>query len=71
MTIYWIFMKHMFLLKRYTANHVPFELGVDFNDDEVCTAETSPLTCEFLVVNSATISGGGGITGFSLCYTQT
>ena len=64
-------MKHMFLLKRYTANHVPFELGVDFNDDEVCTAETNPTTCEFLVVNSASISGGGGITGFSLCYTQT
>merc|ERR1711953_462465 len=50
---------------------VPFELGVDFNDDEFCTAITSSLTCEFMSGSSASTTGGGGILGFSLCYTQT
>lgn len=48
---------------------VPFELGVDFNDDEFCTAKTGANTCEY-GVSSATAAGGGGILGFSLCYAQ-
>merc|ERR1719510_42738 len=50
---------------------VPFELGVDFNDDEVCTANTGSATCEFMSGKTASTTGGGGILGFSLCYTQT
>lgn len=53
------------------SHHVPFELGVDFDDDEHCTAKTGVVTCEFLVAASTTAAGSGGITGFSLCYTQT
>lgn len=47
----------------------PFELGVDFDDDEVCTAITDTKTCESLI-SSASVGGGGGILGFSLCYVQ-
>merc|ERR1711874_555394 len=50
---------------------VPFELGVDFNDDEFCTAVTAGNTCEFISGSSSSTTGGGGILGFSLCYTQT
>merc|ERR1711953_305577 len=50
---------------------VPFELGVDFNDNEVCTVNTGGATCEFASGASASTNGGGGILGFSLCYTQT
>merc|ERR1711997_405443 len=52
------------------SHHTPFELGVDFNDDEHCTAKTGTKTCEFPVAASTSIAGSGGITGFSLCYTQ-
>merc|ERR1712020_866539 len=50
---------------------VPFELGVDFNDDEFCTAVTAGNTCEHASGSSTSTTGGGGILGFSLCYTQT
>jgi hypothetical protein len=50
---------------------VPFELGVDFNDDEHCTAVTAGNTCEHASGSSTSTTGGGGILGFSLCYTQT
>lgn len=49
---------------------VPFELGVDFNDDEFCSANGGE-TCEFISGAGAALTGGGGILGFSLCYTQT
>ena len=55
----------------FAALSVPFELGVDFNDNEVCTANTGGATCEFMSGASASTNGGGGILGFSLCYTQT
>jgi len=48
---------------------VPFELGVDFDDDEICTAVTNPVTCEALI-EASSLGGGGGILGFSLCYVQ-
>lgn len=48
---------------------VPYELGVDFNDDEICSANTNALTCESQVTK-ASVGGGGGILGFSLCYAQ-
>ena len=54
----------------FAAPSVPFELGVDFNDDEVCTANTGGATCEFQSGTAAKTTGGGGILGFSLCYTQ-
>ena len=54
----------------FAALAVPFELGVDFNDDEVCTANTGGATCEFMSGKTASTTGGGGILGFSLCYTQ-
>ena len=69
-TIHCIFIKHIILLKRFTAHHVPFEVAVDFNDEELCSAKTGTATCEFLVAASTSIAGSGGITGFSLCYTQ-
>jgi len=53
------------------SHHVPFEVAVDFNDEELCSAKTGTATCEFLVAASTSIAGSGGITGFSLCYTQT
>ena len=55
----------------FAALSVPFELGVDFNDNEVCTANTGGATCEFASGAGAAVNGGGGIVGFSLCYTQT
>lgn len=48
---------------------VPFELGVDFDDDEHCTADDSPVNCEPIIKNES-LGGGGGILGFSLCYVQ-
>jgi len=47
----------------------PFEVGVDFDSHEVCTARTDSNTCESQVSISNT-GGGGGILGFSLCYIQ-
>ena len=47
----------------------PFELGVDFDDQEVCSANETPDECEALV-ESESKGGGGGILGFSLCYVQ-
>ena len=55
----------------FAALAVPFELGVDFNDDEFCTAVTAGNTCEHASGSSSSTTGGGGILGFSLCYTQT
>jgi len=52
------------------ALSVPFEIGVDFNDDEFCSANTNALTCESQVTKNS-VGGGGGILGFSLCYAQT
>lgn len=49
---------------------VPFELEVNMDDDEMCTANTSGVTCEFQSGTAVAATGGGGITGFSLCYTQ-
>ena len=52
------------------ALSVPFELNVDFNDDEFCTAETSAVTCEFAASNVADTMGAGGILGFNMCFQQ-
>jgi len=54
---------------------VPFELAVDFNDDEFCTTNLDADNCEFVGGNAASAAqkvlvGGGGILGFSLCYQQ-
>jgi hypothetical protein len=49
---------------------VPFELAVDFNDDEYCTANDSGKICEMYTDKAAATTGGGGILGFSLCYAQ-
>lgn len=49
---------------------VPFELGVDFNDDEFCTAKTDAKTCEFYGGAAVGVVGAGGILGFNLCYAQ-
>ena len=54
---------------------MPFELGVDFNDDEFCTAIASADKCEWYGGSAASAAqkvlvGGGGILGFSLCYNQ-
>jgi hypothetical protein len=49
---------------------VPFELAVDFNDDEFCSDRASGKKCEFYSGAGAALTGGGGILGFSLCYTQ-
>ena len=54
----------------FSALSVPFELGVNFNDDEKCTNKTGGATCEFASGAGADVTGGGGILGFSLCYTQ-
>ena len=53
-----------------SALSVPFELAVNFNDDEYCTNKTGGLTCEFASGAAVGTNGGGGILGFSLCYTQ-
>ena len=52
------------------ALSVPFEIAVDFNDDELCTANDAATNCEFQVGNAADTTGGGGILGFSMCYQQ-
>ena len=52
-----------------SAYNVPFELGVEFDDSEVCADDETPDECE-AVVTSESIGGGGGILGFSLCYVQ-
>lgn len=49
---------------------VPFELSVDFNDDEFCSANTNGILCEFHSGAAAITTGGGGILGFSMCYQQ-
>lgn len=49
---------------------VPFEVGVEFDDSDVCSAATDLQTCESLHEAAAAISGGGGNLGFSLCYIQ-
>jgi hypothetical protein len=49
---------------------VPFELAVDFNDDEFCSNKASGVKCEFYSGKSTSTTGGGGILGFSLCYAQ-
>jgi len=49
---------------------VPFELAVDFNDDEFCNAKTDAKTCEYYGGADHAVTGGGGILGFSLCYAQ-
>ena len=59
----------------FVALSVPFELAVDFNDDELCNANDGPDNCEFYGGNAAdaaqkVLVGGGGILGFSLCYAQ-
>ena len=53
----------------YVAWQTPFEVGVDFDSHEVCTANTSAATCESQQTAS-NVGGGGGILGFSLCYIQ-
>jgi len=53
---------------------VPFELGVDFNDDEFCTTIDDSQTCEWFsgtAKANQNLVGAGGILGFSLCYYQT
>ena len=51
------------------AYTTPFEVGVTFDNHEICTARTDPTTCESQVAAS-NLGGGGGILGFSLCYVQ-
>ena len=58
------------IIRFFLALAVPFELAVDFNDDEFCSAKTSGKICEFYSGAGAALTGGGGILGFSLCYTQ-
>ena len=58
------------ILSNHLAAVVPFEVGIDFDDDEVCTANTAANTCEFLGTTGA-VTGGGGILGFSIAYKQT
>ena len=53
----------------FSAYNVPFEVAVDFDDEEVCTANTDVKACE-PYVTAAAVGGGGGILGFSLCYVQ-
>lgn len=48
---------------------VPFQVGVDTDDYEVCTANANGDNCEE-ATGPANTGGGGGIVGFSLCYTQ-
>lgn len=45
------------------TNVTPFKVGVNFDENEVCSAIDDAMTCEFEM-------GPGGIVGFSLCYTQ-
>lgn len=52
------------------ALSTPFEISVDFNDDELCTANTDATTCEWTAGSAANLVGGGGILGFSMCYQQ-
>merc|ERR1712141_628765 len=47
---------------------VPFNVGVNFDQDEFCTVNTDGDTCEFLGTIAA--AGGAGSVGFSLCYVQ-
>ena len=64
-----ITVKENLIVEFLVAYMVPFELGVDFDDAEVCTADTDPTTCE--PMNLAEEAGNaGGILGFSLCYVQ-
>ena len=62
-------MKPIHYFQHILAYNVPFELGVDFNDNEFCQTDETPDECESLV-ESESKGGGGGILGFSLCYVQ-
>lgn len=46
----------------------PFYIGVTTDEDENCTANTSPTTCE--ATGTSANPHGNGILGFSLCYIQ-
>lgn len=60
----------VFAAQSICTTHVPFEVSVDFDDGEVCSAITNSILCEFKNADS-NLGGGGGILGFSLCYQQT
>lgn len=48
---------------------VPFRMGFITDEQEVCTNHDTAINCES-VVGTADVGGGGGILGFSICYTQ-
>lgn len=50
---------------------LPFEVGVEFDDSDVCTNSESLITCESVTeITEANVTGGSGNLGFSLCYIQ-
>lgn len=49
---------------------VPFEVGVNFDESDVCVGTTDLATCESLTEQNANVNGGSGNLGFSLCYIQ-
>lgn len=50
---------------------VPFTVGVEFDESDVCTVNSSLITCESIAeIGTANNIGGSGNLGFSLCYQQ-
>jgi len=56
------------IIEIFLAYNIPFEVGVSFDDQEVCTDAATPDLCESVI--TAETFMGGGILGFSLCYVQ-
>ena len=77
-------MKNNLILLFYSAYTTPFILGVSFDNNEICTQESShpgdnTSECEGIVGSNEAAttaeaglgeSGAGGHLGFSLCYVQ-
>lgn len=49
---------------------VPFEVGVEFDESDICTSVDKLDTCESLTEQNANVPGGSGNLGFNLCYVQ-
>jgi len=49
---------------------VPFEVGVEFDESDVCASTSTLDLCESVTEQNANLNGGSGNLGFNLCYIQ-
>lgn len=61
----------VFISHTICSYSLPFEVGVKFDEQDICTAVTGMDNCESLTeTTEANKPGGSGNLGFSMCYTQ-